>query len=71
MTVVWTLCLLLAGAGLAAFSWWRLEQPPVLGEMRQYPAGLLLGVGLIVVIVALAHLVSLQTGVPLQGRMGF
>ena len=38
--------------------------------MSLFPANILLGVALIMVVLALAHLVTLITGHPLTGRMG-
>ena len=70
MNLTLTLILLGFGVGLAAFSWWQLERPRELGEIRLYPAVLLMGIGIILAILALAHLISLQTGIPLQGRVG-
>jgi hypothetical protein len=69
MSTLSTLALLLLGMALAGYSWWRLERPRPLGEVRLYPATLLLGVGLILTILALAHLLSLETGMSLRGRL--
>lgn len=69
MSVRWTLALLTAGLALSAFSLWQQRRPREIGELA-FPATIGLGLGLILVILALAHLVTLESGVPLRGRMG-
>lgn len=71
MTLPWTLALLAFGLALAAFSWWYQERPKELGEVRLFPAPLGLGIGITLVVLALAHLLTLETGVELRGRHGF
>lgn len=68
MTLPWTLLLLVAGLGLSGFCLWHQRRPRELGEVSLFPANLLLGVGLILVILALAHLVTLTTGHAPPGR---
>ncbi len=68
MTLPWTLALLLAGLGLSAFCLWHQRRPRELGEVSLFPSTFLLGVGLILVILALAHLVTLLTGHAPPGR---
>jgi hypothetical protein len=68
MTLLWTLALLAAGLGLSAFCLWHQRRPRELGDVPWFPSTLLLGVGLVLAIVALAHLVTLLTGIELRGR---
>jgi hypothetical protein len=70
MSLEVTLLLLAAGAALTVYCLWHQRRPRELGQVSLFPANLLLGVGLVVVILALAHLVTLLTGRPLTGRMG-
>lgn len=65
-----TLVLLAAGVALSGFCLWHQHRPRELGQVSLFPANFLLGVALVVVILALAHLVTLLTGHPLTGRMG-
>jgi hypothetical protein len=71
MTMPWTLALLGAGLALAGLGRWHEARPRELGEVRLLPPTLLLGVGVLLTILALAHLVTLTTGVPLEGRRAF
>lgn len=68
MNLPWTLVLLGAGVSLAAFCRWYEARPRELGEVRPLPSTLLMALGVLLSVVALAHLVSLLTGVPLTGR---
>lgn len=68
MTLPWTLALLAVGLGLSALCLWHQRRPRELGEVSLFPANLLLGVGVILVILALAHLVTLATGHAPPGR---
>lgn len=65
-----TLTLLTLGAALSLFCLWHQRRPRELGDVSLFPANILLGVGLIVMVLAMAHLVSLFTGHPFTGRMG-
>lgn len=65
-----TVVLLAAGLGLTLFCLWHQRRPRELGDVSIFPSTLLLGVGLVAVILALAHLVSIYTGHPLTGRLG-
>ena len=69
MTLPWTLILLAFGLSLAGFARWHESRPRALGEVTLVPATLLLAVGVVAVVVAGAHLVSLITGIPLHGRL--
>lgn len=57
----------------AAFglSVWLDRRPYVPGRVWQFPARLVMALSLLVMLVLGAHLVSLVTGKPFQGRMGF
>ncbi len=68
MSLRWTLVLLFAGLSLAAFCLWYERRPREVGSVSLFPATLLLGVGVILVIAALAHLVTLLTGHAPPGR---
>jgi uncharacterized iron-regulated membrane protein len=70
MTVFATLGLLLAGLALCGFCLWHQQKPRTLGDVPWFPSTLVLGLGILLVILALAHLVSLWTGHPLKGRGG-
>lgn len=70
MTHGWTLALLAFGLGLAGFCLWHQRRPRRLGEVSLFPSTLLLGVGLVLVILALAHLITLGTGVAPGRRYG-
>lgn len=71
MTLPWTLALLALGLVLCALSRWHETRPRGLGEVSLFPTTLVLGIGVLLTVLAGAHLVSLLTGVPLKGRMGF
>ena len=64
-----TLALLVAGLALSAFCRWRESRPRELGEVPLVPTTPLLAVGILAVLVAAAHLVTLVTGVPFAGRI--
>jgi hypothetical protein len=66
-----TLVLLIAGLVLTAFSRWYETRPRELGEVRLLPSTAMLAVGVLVSVLAAAHLLTLVTGVPLHGRTGF
>lgn len=68
MTLPRTLLLLAAGLALCIASRWYEARPRTLGEVRLFPSTLVMAVGVLLVVVALAHLVSLVTGVRLRGR---
>ena len=68
MSLPWTLALLAAGLALAAISRWYEVRPRELGRPRLFPSTLVLAVGVLLTVVAAAHLVSLLTGTPLRGR---
>ena len=60
----WTLALLAAGVALAGFCRWYEGRPRELGEVRLFPSTALMALAVLASIVALAHLVTLLTGVP-------
>lgn len=70
MSFGWTLALLAAGLGLAGLSLWLARRPRQIGAIA-FPTTMGLGIGVILAVVALAHLISLQTGHSLTGRMRY
>jgi hypothetical protein len=62
MSEGWTVAMLVAGLLVAACCLWHQHRPRELGEVSIFPANLLLGLALVLVIIALAHLVTLWTG---------
>ena len=70
MNMTWTVAMLATGLVLTAFCRWYETRPRELGEVRLFPSTLVLGVGVILSVIAAAHLVSLLTGVHLRGRFG-
>jgi uncharacterized membrane protein YidH (DUF202 family) len=68
LSLPWTLALLAVGVALAAVSRWQEVKPRELGQPRLFPSTLVLAVGVLLTVVAAAHLVSLLTGTPLHGR---
>lgn len=71
MTLPWTAALLIVGLGMTLIARWQEARPRPLGEVPIFPAAMVMGIGLIVCVVAAAHLLALLTGVPLHGRRGF
>ena len=70
MTLPWTLALLALGVVLTALARWQEGRPRSLGQVPLVPPTLMLAVGVLMLVVAAAHLVGLLTGVPLHGRFG-
>ena len=68
MSLVATLVLLASGLGLCAWAGWQERRPRRLGELPILPPIPVLFVGVMVELLALAHLVTLWTGVPLKSR---
>ena len=71
MSLGWTLALLAIGLSLAALARWQESRPRALGEVRLFPVLPVMAVGVLLSVLAAAHLVSLLTGSPLKGRLGF
>ena len=70
MMELWlTLALLAAGVTLSAFCRWYEGRPRELGELRLLPTTALLAIGILAVLMAAAHLVTLVSGVPFAGRI--
>lgn len=69
VNIFWTSMLLLGAATLAAYCLWHQRRPRELGEVSLFPSTMLLGIATILIVTALAHLVTLTTGVPMPGRM--
>ena len=68
MSLAWTLALLVVGLALAGLARWQETRPRELGEVRLVPVIAIMAVGVLLSVLAAAHLVSLLTGIPLQGR---
>ena len=68
MSLFWTLALLAAGLTLAGLGRWQEAHPRELGEVRLVPTVALMAVGVLLAVLAAAHLVTLLTGIPLRGR---
>ena len=64
----WTLAMLVAGLVMVGIARWQESRPHQLGEVRLFPATMVLALGLVLTVMALAHLASLLIGVPLQTR---
>jgi hypothetical protein len=63
-----TLAVLAAGVALFLFATYMARRPREPGELRYIPYGGVQFVALLIVILALAHVISLLTGQPLVGR---
>lgn len=63
-----TVVLLLSGIGICAWAAWQERRPRGLGELPLLPPVPVLFGGLIIVLISLAHLVTIWTGVPLKSR---
>lgn len=70
MSLGWTVLLVVAGLALCGWARWRESRPRPLGEVPLIPAAAVLAAGVLLLVLAGAHLVSLLTGVPLRGRYG-
>jgi hypothetical protein len=64
----WTLALLVAGLALVGLARWHETRPRELGQVRLFPVVPVLAAGVLLSVLAAAHLVSLLTGYPLHGR---
>ena len=68
MSLAWTLVLLGVGLTLTGIARWQETRPRELGDVRLFPVVAVMAVGVLLSVLAAAHLVSLLTGVPLHGR---
>lgn len=68
MDVRWTLALLGVGLALTGLARWQETRPRELGEVRLFPVVAVMAAGVLLSVLAAAHLVSLLTGIPLHGR---
>ena len=64
----WTLAMLGAGLVLVGIARRAETRPRELGEVSLLPSTALMALGLVLAVIALAHLAGLLTGVPLRGR---
>jgi hypothetical protein len=63
-----TIALFSLGLAMAVWAAWQERRQRGLGELPLLPPIPILILGVIIMLVAAAHLVSLWTGVPLKGR---
>ena len=63
-----TLALLAVGAGMAGWAAWQERRERTLGDVPALPPVLILVVGVLIMLMAGAHLVTLVSGVPLRSR---
>jgi len=63
-----TLALLAAGLTLCGWAGWQERRPRGLGDLPLLPPIPVLLIGVMLILVSLAHLVTLSTGVPLRSR---
>lgn len=68
MSLEATLALLASGIGLCAWAAWQERRPRSLGDLPVLPPIPVLFVGVMIVLVSMAHLVTIWTGVPLRSR---
>lgn len=71
MSLHWTLTTLVIGLSLAGLARWQETRPREFGDVRLFPVLPVMAVGVMLSVLAGAHLVSLLTGMPLKGRLGF
>jgi hypothetical protein len=64
----WTLALLVAGLALAGLARWHETKPRELGQVRLFPVVPVLAAGVLLSVLAAAHLVSLLTDYQLPGH---
>ena len=63
-----TLILLVSSLVSTALCVWYERRPKVIGEPRMFPSTIVMMLSVVMAVLALAHLVTLITGVPLKGR---
>ena len=68
MSLELTLAVLFAALAVAALAHWRERRPRVVGRPPLVPYTAIQVIAVLVVVLMLAHLVSLLTGQPLRGR---
>lgn len=68
MSLELTLAILLGALGIAVLANWRERRPRELGRPPLVPSTAVQAIAIVVVILMLAHLVSLLTGTPIRGR---
>ena len=60
--------MLAVGLVLTGFARWQETRPREIGDVRLFPTTAVLAVGILLAVLAAAHLVSLLTGVTLHSR---
>lgn len=70
MRLGWTVALVVLGVALCGLARWQESRPRPLGEPPLIPPVLVLSSGVLLLVLAGAHLVTLLTGVPLKGQFG-
>lgn len=70
MELVITIGIILAAAGFGLYLIWLEKRPVEIGKPRLVPLTPLLFLCVLIVIMGLAHMLSLLTGTPYTGRMG-
>ena len=68
MSLELTVAILLGALAIAVLANWRERRPRELGRPPLVPATAIQTIAILVVILMLAHLMSLLTGQPLKGR---
>jgi len=71
MDLIPTLALAVLAVAAFAGAWWGHRRPYQPGRIWQPPYIAIMWLALLLLIVMLAHLVTLLTGTPLQSRFGF
>lgn len=71
MDAIATLIILAAAAAVFAVATWQHRRPYVPGRVWAPPWLAIMSVTLVVIILMLAHLVTLWTGTPFAGRSGY
>lgn len=64
-----TVAIILTAAGTLGLAIWRDRKPPELGKIWHFPWRPLAAVAILVILLGLAHLVTLLSGRPFSGRL--
>lgn len=71
MSMLWTLVALAAALAVLVASFWHAHWVRTTGRIGWLPYAMVDIVAGLVVVIMLAHLISLLTGTPLRGRFGY